>query len=70
MSGECNICGHNGCVENNHAIVNRKTIQFGIGTLERMLQDLCLTNIVLDEKDLQEIINKLWPVLICEHELN
>lgn len=47
--------------------VNETPIQFGVSTLSRIMQD-CVTREIESEQDMQELINKLWPALVCEHE--
>lgn len=54
-------------------LVRKEPMQFGIGTLSRLMSDCLPDNVKdghkIDEHDMQELINKLWPALICEHEL-
>ena len=49
-------------------VVKKKAIQFGVGTLSRLMDD-CLPDQIDDERSMQKLINKLWPALICEHEI-
>lgn len=48
-------------------LVRKEPIQFSIATLARLMDD-CLPEQIENELDMQELINKLWPALICEHE--
>lgn len=48
--------------------VESKPKQFSIGTLCRLMDD-CLPEQIEDERDMQALINKLWPALVCEHEI-
>jgi len=48
--------------------VSSETISFDTLTLCRMMDD-CLPDKIEDEHDMQKLIDKLWPVLVCEHEI-
>lgn len=49
-------------------IVESKPKQFSIGTLCRLM-DTCLPAQIDDERDMQSLIDKLWPALVTEHEV-
>ena len=48
-------------------LVMRKPPKLGIGTLSRLMHD-CLPGPIEDERDMQKLIDKLWPALCCEFE--
>ena len=51
--------------------VSKKPKQFGASTLCRIIED-CLPEKFkedADEHDMQELIDKLWPALVVEHEV-
>mgnify|MGYP005999789139 CR=1 FL=1 len=48
--------------------VPRKPGSLSIGTLCRLMDD-CLPEQIDDERDMQRMIDKLWPALVCEFEL-
>ena len=41
--------------------------KLGVGTLCRLMDD-CLPEQIDDERDMQRLIDKLWPALVCEFE--
>jgi len=45
--------------------VLRDVPEFGASTLCRLMDD-CLPEQIDNETDMQELINKLWPALVCE----
>lgn len=49
-------------------VVLKKTKQFGGETLCRLMDD-CLPEEIETESDMQQLIEKLWPALVCEHEV-
>lgn len=49
-------------------VVMCKPPRLGIATLCRLMDD-CLPEQVEDERDMQELIDKLWPALVCEFEV-
>ncbi|QSM00635.1 hypothetical protein [Oceanospirillum phage vB_OliS_GJ44] len=49
-------------------VVLKKTKQFGCATLCRLMDD-CLPEEIETESDMQNLIDKLWPALVCEHEV-
>ncbi len=48
-------------------LVPKKAASFGPSTLIRLMDD-CLPEQIENEQDMQKMINKLWPALVCEHE--
>lgn len=48
--------------------VSKKPKQFGVSTLCRLMDD-CIPAQMDDERDMQDLINKLWPALVVEHEI-
>lgn len=50
-------------------IVMRNTPKLGIGTLCRLMDD-CLPEEIETEADMQKLIDKLWPALVCEFEID
>jgi len=52
---------------NQFVIVKRNPPRLGILTLCRFMED-CLPEQIEDEQDMQQLIDKLWPALICEFE--
>lgn len=47
--------------------VDSKPKKFGISTLVRLMND-CLPEQIENEQDMQQLIDKLWPALVREHE--
>lgn len=41
--------------------------KLGVATLCRLMDD-CLPEQIEDERDMQRLIDKLWPALVCEFE--
>ena len=50
-------------------IVMRHPSKLGVGTLCRLMDD-CLPEQIDDEQDMQRLIDKLWPALCCEFEID
>ena len=50
-----------------HRIVMRRPPKLGVSTLCRLMED-CLPEQIEDERDMQKLIDKLWPALCCEFE--
>lgn len=50
-------------------IVMRNPPKLGIGTLCRLMDD-CLPEEIETEADMQKLIDKLWPALVCEFEID
>tara|TARA_Y100000310_G_scaffold345867_1_gene471996 strand:+ start:18751 stop:18987 length:237 start_codon:yes stop_codon:yes gene_type:complete len=50
-------------------IVMRNPPKLGVRTLCRLMDD-CLPEKIDDERDMQELIDKLWPALCCEFEID
>ena len=48
-------------------VVMRNPPKLSVGTLCRLMDD-CLPEQIEDERDMQRLINKLWPALCCEFE--
>ena len=43
--------------------------KLSVGTLCRLMDD-CLPEQIETEADMQKLINKLWPALVCEFEID
>ena len=50
-------------------VVMRHPPKLGISTLCRLMDD-CLPEQIDDERDMQRLIDKLWPALCCEFEVD
>lgn len=54
-------------------LVSKEPKQFSLSTICRLMDDCLPENIIegqsIDEHDMQEIINKLWPALVTEHQI-
>ena len=46
-------------------VVMRHPPKLGVSTLCRLMDD-CLPEQIDDERDMQQLIDKLWPALCCE----
>ena len=53
----------------NERLVMRNPPRLGVSTLCRLMDD-CLPEQVEDERDMQQLIDKLWPALCCEFEVD
>lgn len=60
---ECESSRSPGC----YVSVLRKPDKLGVATLCRLMDD-CLPEQIGNEKDMQHLIDKLWPALVCEFE--
>jgi hypothetical protein len=56
-------------MNDNEILVMRKPPKLSIGTLARLMID-CLSNQIEDERDMQALIDKLWPALCAEFEVD
>lgn len=60
-------------LEPNAALSERRVMRsphkLGIVTLSRLMTD-CLPEKIEDELDMQMLIDKLWPALCCEFEID
>lgn len=52
---------------NDEALVMRNPPKLGISTLCRLMDD-CLPEQIDDARDMQKLIDKLWPALCCEFD--
>ena len=50
-------------------VVMRYPPKLGVTTLCRLM-DHCLPEQIEDERDMQKLIDKLWPALCCEFEVD
>jgi hypothetical protein len=50
-------------------VVMRHPPKLGVSTLCRLMDD-CLPEQIDDERDMQRLIDKLWPALCCEFEID
>ena len=50
-----------------HRVVMHNPPKLGVGTLCRLMDD-CLPEQIDDERDMQRLIDKLWPALCCEFD--
>ena len=53
----------------NERLVMRNPTRLGVSTLCRLMDD-CLPEQIDDERDMQQLIDKLWPALCCEFEVD
>lgn len=51
-----------------HIKVSRKPQKLSLATLCRLM-DSCLSEDIESESDMQRLIDKLWPALCCEFEV-
>lgn len=53
----------------NERLVMRNPPKLGAMTLCRLMDD-CLPEQIDDERDMQRLIDKLWPALCCEFDVD
>lgn len=55
-------------------IVSKEPKQFSVSTICRLMDDCLPDNIkdghAIDEFDMQDLISKIWPALVAEHQID
>jgi len=57
-------------VEDEECVVLRNPPKLGVSTLCKLMDDCLFYDEIVDEKDMQRFIDKLWPRLCAEFEID